>query len=152
MAPRSGSLRLEADAPRTVDLVSTGWRVVEGSVQMSDAFPILSVEDLAAVVGFYELLGFSRTFVFPEPGDPVFVTLERGRDAIGVATRDPADTTTFSYWVYVDDVDATYMTLTARGATSLASPHAEPWGERVASVRDPAGNVVHVGMATEDKG
>jgi uncharacterized glyoxalase superfamily protein PhnB len=130
-----------------------GTRVVGvgGSSLMSRAFPILSVEDLTAVVAFYELLGFSRTYAFPEHGVPVFVTVERQGDAIGVAAREPADSATFSYWVYVDDVDATFTTLVGAGATSVAVPHTEPWGERVASVRDPAGNVVHMGMAAEGK-
>jgi uncharacterized glyoxalase superfamily protein PhnB len=116
---------------------------------MSAAFPILSVEDLTAVVAFYEHLGFSRTYVFPEHGVPVFVTLEREGDAIGITTRDRIDRATFSYWVYVDDVDATFATLIDAGASPIADPHNEPWGERIASVRDPAGNVVHVGMAIE---
>jgi lactoylglutathione lyase len=44
-----------------------------------DSFPILTVDDLAGVVGFYERLGFSRRYAFPAEGDPVFVTLARGR-------------------------------------------------------------------------
>jgi uncharacterized glyoxalase superfamily protein PhnB len=116
---------------------------------MGGAFPILSVDDLAAVVAFYELLGFSRTYAFPDRGDPVFVTLEREGDVIGIATRDPANSDTFSYWAYVDDVDAMFTHLVDHGATAIASPHSVPWGERLASVRDPAGNVVHVGMATD---
>jgi uncharacterized glyoxalase superfamily protein PhnB len=119
---------------------------------MSAAFPILSVEDITAVVAFYELLGFSRTFAFPEHGAPAFLTLEREGDAIGVASRDASASSTFSYWVYVDDVDETYAALIDEGASAVAAPHTEPWGERVASVRDPAGNVVHVGMAIEGEG
>jgi lactoylglutathione lyase len=117
---------------------------------MSGAFPILSVEDLEAVVAFYERLGFSRTYGFPEEGVPAFVTLERGPDTIGVAARNAGDDTTFSYWVYVDDIDATFEELTVAGATTVARPHAEPWGERVATVRDPAGNPVHIGTPTAD--
>jgi uncharacterized glyoxalase superfamily protein PhnB len=119
---------------------------------MSAAFPILSVEDVRAVVAFYELLGFSKTYAFPEDGAPVFVTVERAGDVIGIATRERADSSTFSYWVYVADVDQTFAALTEAGASAVASPHDEPWGERMASVRDPAGHVVHIGMAIEGEG
>jgi lactoylglutathione lyase len=108
------------------------------------AFPIISVNDLPAVRSFYEQLGFSQTFQFPPEGEPAFVTLERGTSAIGIGAGG-ADQDRFAYWVYVDDVDATVARLAATGAVVVAEPRDEPWGERVASVRDPSGNLVHIG-------
>ena len=120
---------------------------------MSDnAFPIIGVGDLPAAVEFYERLGYSQTYAFPPEGKPAFVTVERGGSTIGIATRDGADTERFSYWVYVDDVDGTFAVLTAAGAPVVAVPRTEPWGERVASVRDPDGNVVHVGAPSPAPG
>lgn len=110
------------------------------------SFPILSVDDLPAVVAFYERLGFSTTYAFPEGPAPAFVTVQRGTHTIGIAARDPATEAPFAYWVYVDDVDEAFAALTAAAAPVEAEPRSEPWGERVASVRDPAGNVVHLGM------
>ena len=52
-----------------------------------------------------------------------------------------------SYWVYVDDVDATLEALRASGATVVAEPEDQPWGERVARTRDPEGNLVYLGAA-----
>lgn len=69
----------------------------------------------------------------------------RDGSVLGIATREHADADRFSYWVYVDDVDDTFAKLTAAGATPEEGPRNEPWGERVASVRDPDGNVVHLG-------
>jgi uncharacterized glyoxalase superfamily protein PhnB len=43
------------------------------------------------------------------------------------------------------DVDASFADLRADGAPIVAEPRIEPWGERVASVRDPDGTVVHIG-------
>jgi uncharacterized glyoxalase superfamily protein PhnB len=113
------------------------------------AFPIVSVEDLAATVAFYGRLGFVQTYAFPPEGEPAFVTVERSGTTIGISSRTEADADRFSYWVYVDDVDATYEAMTAAGAPVVAAPRTEPWGERVASVRDPDGNVVHVGAPSE---
>jgi uncharacterized glyoxalase superfamily protein PhnB len=118
----------------------------------AESFPILSVEDLPAVVAFYERLGFSQSYAFPEDGPPGFVVLERNGHSIGIAARDEGTRDRFSYWIYVDDVDSTFAHLTAAGAPTEAEPRTEPWGERVASVRDPDGNVVHVGMTNHRSG
>lgn len=115
-----------------------------------DSFPILTVDDLAGVVGFYERLGFSRRYAFPAEGDPVFVTLARGEQTVGVSARQGENDDRFAYWVYVEDVDAAFADLTASGAAVVAAPRDEPWGERVATVRDPAGTTVHLGAALRD--
>jgi uncharacterized glyoxalase superfamily protein PhnB len=114
---------------------------------MSDSFPILSVDDLPRAVAFYSRLGFAESYRFSEEGAAAFVALERHGCEIGLAARHESGHGAFSYWVYVDDVDATHAELTAAGAPSEAEPRTEPWGERVASVRDPDGNVVHLGRA-----
>jgi uncharacterized glyoxalase superfamily protein PhnB len=116
------------------------------------SFPILGVAALPATVKFYETLGFEQTYAFPADGQPAFVTLERDGSTIGLATRDAADSDKFSYWVYVDDVDSTFAVLTAAGASVIAEPRTEPWGERVASVRDPDGTVVHLGAPSSPSG
>jgi uncharacterized glyoxalase superfamily protein PhnB len=114
-------------------------------VSSHDSFPILSVKDLPAVVDFYERLGFSHSYTFPAEGPAAFVTLERDGRTIGIAARARGHEDRFSYWMYVDDVDGTFADVTAAGAPTEAAPRTEPWGERVASVRDPDGNVVHIG-------
>ena len=103
------------------------------------------MEDLASVVAFYERLGYAQTYVFPPDGPAAFVALERSGSTIGIATRGSAESERFSYWIYVDDVDATFADLRAEGAPVVAEPRTQPWGERLASVRDPDGNVVHLG-------
>jgi lactoylglutathione lyase len=110
----------------------------------NDAFPVFSVPDLVATRRFYEQVGFTRTYQFPPEGEPGFVTMERGSSSIGIGAGDDADR--FAYWVYVDDVDATLETLRAAGAPVVAEPEDQPWGERVARTRDPAGNLVHLGV------
>jgi lactoylglutathione lyase len=45
-------------------------------------------------------------------------------------------------FVYVDDVDHTVSELRAEGTSVLREPTDMPWGERVAFVTDPEGNVV----------
>lgn len=111
------------------------------------AFPIITVADLPATRSFYERLGFAQSYQFPPEGEPGFVTLTRGSDTIGIGAGG-AQGDTFGYWVYVDDVDATFEELRAAGATVVAQPTDEQWDERVARVRDPAGNLVYLGAET----
>ena len=46
------------------------------------------------------------------------------------------------------DVDATLTELRESGAVVVAEPVDQPWGERVAQVRDPAGTLVYLGAPT----
>jgi uncharacterized glyoxalase superfamily protein PhnB len=153
---RSGRLSIRSrqrDTPHRRS-VACGERDKSDDVQpefllvSNESFPIISVDDLDAVVAFYEQLGFSRAYVFPPDGPPAFVTLERGVSTIGISRRDDTNVDRFSYWVYVDDVDASFATARAEGAPVVTAPRTEPWGERVATVRDPDGNVVHLGAPT----
>jgi lactoylglutathione lyase len=109
------------------------------------AFPIIAVRDLPATRRFYEQLGFSQTYQFPSDGEAGFVTMERGTSTIGIGTAGTADDERFGYWVYVDDVDTALAAIRASGAPIVEEPIDQPWGERVAQVRDPAGNLVYLG-------
>ena len=66
---------------------------------------------------------------------------------IGIAASDDPDANRSAYWVSVDDVDMSFAELRSIGAEVVSEPRDEPWGERVASVRDPEGNLVHIGAA-----
>jgi len=115
-------------------------------------FPILITADLRAALGFYrDLLGATVTYEFPGPdGEPGYVGLELGSCHLGIG-RDPEapaePSERFSLWVYADDCDAAVERLRAAGVTIVAEPVDQPWGERVARVLDPDGNLVIVGQA-----
>jgi lactoylglutathione lyase len=115
-------------------------------------FPILTTKNLRAMLGFYrDQLGATVTYEFPGPdGEPGYVALELGDSQLGLG-RDPAATAPaserFSLWVYADDCDAAVARLRTAGAQILAEPADQPWGERIARVLDPDGNVVIVGQA-----
>lgn len=111
-----------------------------------DAFPIVTVRDLDANRRVYEPLGFAEGYRFPPEQDAVFITMERTTSTIGIGSESWGDDDDrFAYWVYVDNVDATVAMLREAGATVLAEPEDQPWGERIARVRDPEGTVVVLG-------
>jgi uncharacterized glyoxalase superfamily protein PhnB len=51
----------------------------------------------------------------------------------------------FSLWVYASDCDAAIERLRSGGVKIVEDPVDQPWGERVARVHDPDGNVVIIG-------
>ncbi|HYJ24643.1 MAG TPA: VOC family protein [Acidimicrobiia bacterium] len=121
---------------------------------IESAFPILSTPDLARALGFYEeLLGGTVIYRFPDDGDARYVGLDLGSSHLGIGAEPDLDaesaTQRFALWVYVNDCDALIETSRAAGVTILEEPVDQPWGERVARVADPDGNIVIIGARGE---
>jgi lactoylglutathione lyase len=113
-------------------------------------FPMLSAEDFDASVRFYrDLLGGVEAYRFPED-EPAFVTLRFGDSELGIGAmrgtpihgerQRPATGHRIELCLYVDDVDATIAAAAAHRV--LLEPTDQPWGERIAYVEDPDGNLV----------
>ncbi|WP_246357346.1 VOC family protein [Pyxidicoccus fallax] len=117
-------------------------------------FPMLSTESLERATAFYrDLLGGTETFRIPEEGPPVFLTLKLGESELGLGAITgepplhgqrlrPAQGHRIELCVYVDDVDATVERLRAAGVRIVTEPADQVWGERIAYVMDPDGNLV----------
>jgi lactoylglutathione lyase len=115
-------------------------------------FPMLSAGDLAGSIAFYrDLLGGVEEYRFPED-DPVFVTLRLGESEVGIGAlsdapvhgmaQRPASGHRIELCVYVGDVDATVDAARAADVPVVLEPVDQPWGERIAYVADPDGNLV----------
>jgi lactoylglutathione lyase len=120
------------------------------------AFPVLYARDVERVAGFYARLGFAEHFRLPdETGAAGYIALRRGAAELGVTTEasprllagvEPGPGPRHELFVYVDDVDATLAQLRDAGCAVLREPADMPWGERLAFVQDPEGNVVTLAM------
>jgi lactoylglutathione lyase len=116
------------------------------------AFPVLYAKDVERVAAFYASLGFEERFRLPdETGAAGFVSLKREMAGLGVTTEasprmlagvEPGPGPRHELFVYVEDLDATLAGLRGAGVTTLRDPADMPWGERLAFVEDPEGNVV----------
>jgi lactoylglutathione lyase len=116
-------------------------------------FPMLSATDMATSIAFYrDLLGGVEGYRFPED-DPVFVTLRLGESEIGIGgvsdtplhglPQRPATGHRVELCVYVEDVDeAVDAARDARAPVVVLEPVDQPWGERIAYISDPDGNLV----------
>jgi lactoylglutathione lyase len=116
-------------------------------------FPILTTRRLGPMLAFYrDLLDAKVEYEFPAPdGEPGYVGLQLGDAHLGIG-RDPDSTAPasarFSLWVYAADCDVAVERLRGAGVKIVAEPADQPWGERIARVRDPDGNDVLIGQRT----
>ncbi len=111
-------------------------------------FPIISTTDLPRALRFYrDLLGGTVAFEFPDPtGQPAYVGIDLAESHLGIG-QDPGAPgpdvpKSMSLWIYADDCDAAIEQLRAAGVTITVEPADQPWGERIARVRDFDGNEV----------
>jgi lactoylglutathione lyase len=120
------------------------------------AFPVLYAKDVDAVAVFYGRLGFREHVRMPAPdGSAGYVGLAREGAELAITSEEspralagvePGPGPRHELFVYVDDVDAAVTELRDAGATVLREPADMPWGERVAFVADPEGNVVSLAV------
>lgn len=112
---------------------------------------VIFVEDLDTCMKFYrDVLGFQTTFnddvsyAFQVGGhDFVVLKVSAAVAMVGeaVLALDQAAGHRVLLCAGVDDVDATYEALTAKGLTFIKAPDSKPWGRRTAYFADPEGNL-----------
>lgn len=110
-------------------------------------FPIVTSRDLARLIAFYEAaLDAVVDYRFGADGQDDYVSLRLGAAALGIGrvAQTPVAGDRIALWFYVDDVDASFAAWTRLGGAVEQSPTDMPWGERVAQVRDPDGNLVNL--------
>jgi catechol 2,3-dioxygenase-like lactoylglutathione lyase family enzyme len=100
----------------------------------------LSTSDMARAVRFYTALGFPIRY----GGETAaFTSFRVGPGSLNLARaagRAPAGSARIIF--YVDDVDAMYAHVLARGMTPEAAPRDATWGERYFHLTDPDGHAL----------
>ena len=114
-------------------------------------FPILSTRNLPRLLDFYVAgLDAQVAYQFPDEGDVAFVSVDVAGGHLGLGADEhagDADTAQrAALWLYADSCDDAVARLVSYGATVVTHPEDMPWGERVADVRDPDGNLLHIGQ------
>jgi PhnB protein len=64
--------------------------------------------------------------------------------------HEPYQPMSSTFYLYVPDVDATYRQALAAGATSIAAPADQPYGDRSGGVKDPFGNQWYLATHIKD--
>jgi len=124
---------------------------------MKFAYAIFYVPDVAQAIDFYErAFGFQRGFVHEsgeygelQTGQTTLsfasLTLAPGNLPGGVTPTNPQQPPpAFEVAFSTDDVAAAYTRATAAGAAAASPPKVKPWGQTVAYVRDPWGNLIEL--------
>jgi predicted enzyme related to lactoylglutathione lyase len=110
--------------------------------------PIIVTADLDRLIGFYTgLLGATEVMRFPEEGDAFYVGLEVGASELGISSDSgvsPGDPGRMLLSIEVPDVDALLPQVEGLGGTATSGANDMPWGQRVAHIKDPDGNVVNL--------
>jgi predicted enzyme related to lactoylglutathione lyase len=110
--------------------------------------PIIVTSDLERLRTFYtELLGATVAERVPEEGPVFFVGLRLGDSHLGLvsdADVSPGAPTRVVLSIDVPDVEALLPRVTALGGRAGSGANDMPWGQRVAHIKDPDGNVVNL--------
>ncbi|XVU28148.1 VOC family protein [Actinoplanes sp. CA-054009] len=115
---------------------------------MTSIQPIASTPDLPRLRTFYEkVLGASQTLRVPDEGPEFYVELRIGATTLGIAHNEKTQVGAPVRVILsadVPDVDALLATVEAAGGTVPGPPNDMPWGQRVAHVLDPDGNMLNL--------
>jgi PhnB protein len=115
--------------------------------------PHLSVKGAARLIDFLKkTFGATEVYRFPAPdGSIMHAELKIGDSTLmlGEASQD-CSAMPSSFYVYVKDADATYRTALDAGGETLEGPTNQFWGDRMASIKDFAGNKWMIATHVED--
>jgi predicted enzyme related to lactoylglutathione lyase len=115
---------------------------------MTSIQPIVSTPDLPRLRAFYEkVLGATQTLRVPEEGPEFYVELRIGATTLGLVQEEKTQIgapVRIILSADVADVDALLPTVESAGGTVPGQPNDMPWGQRVAHVLDPDGNMLNL--------
>ena len=116
--------------------------------------PYLVTEDAAAFLDFLANAfgAVERLRVPMAQGGIGHAEVEIGGDVVMLSDAVPPDypVTNSQIHLYVEDVDGVYAQALSAGATSVAEPSDQYYGDRIARVLDPCGNTWSVATHVED--
>ena len=106
--------------------------------------PYLVVDDAAAYLDFLATAfdGVERMRMEMPGGVIGHAEVEIGGSVVMVSDAAPPDfpPTEAQLHLYVEDVDRTYVVAVKAGATAVADPEDQPYGDRIARILDQSGN------------
>jgi lactoylglutathione lyase len=124
---------------------------------MRFGYTILYVADVPASLDFYERALDQRRRFLHESGQ--YAELETGDTALALAAHElaasnlpgvyrpeerPSTRPSFEVCFVTKDVQAAFDRAVEEGAEAVSPPQTKPWGQDVAYVRDPDGNLVEL--------
>ncbi len=116
--------------------------------------PYLVAEDAAGLIEFLaNAFGAVERVRMPMPdGSIAHAEVEIGGAAVMLGSAMPPEfpPTTAQIHLYVEDADGAYAQAVSAGATGVAEPADQFYGDRIARILDPAGNTWSIATHIED--
>jgi PhnB protein len=136
-------MRLKRRSAMAVKPIPEGYHTVT---------PFVSVKGAAKLIDFLkQAFGAQEIMRMPGPnGQVIHAELTIGNSRLMVDDPRQGEPTRSSFYLYVDDADATYQRALKAGAASVREPTDEFYGDRAAIVRDAFGNTWSVATHKED--
>jgi predicted enzyme related to lactoylglutathione lyase len=110
--------------------------------------PVIVTADLDRLLAFYTgLLGAQENIRFPADGPVFYVGLALADSELGISSDtsvEPGSPGRMLLSIEVPDVDALLPKVADLGGESTSGANDMPWGQRVAHIKDPDGNVVNL--------
>jgi predicted enzyme related to lactoylglutathione lyase len=110
--------------------------------------PVIVTHDIERLTAFYTtLLSAAHTMRYPEDGPAFYIGLQVGNSELGLSSAAevrPGDPGRILLSIEVPDVDAVLPRVAELGGTAESGANDMPWGQRVAHIKDPDGNVVNL--------
>ena len=110
--------------------------------------PIIVTADLDRLLAFYTgLLGAQENFRHPDDGPVFYVGLALGSSELGLvsdATVQSGSPGRMLLSIEVPDVDTLLERVVSLGGHVQGQANDMPWGQRVAHIADPDGNVINL--------
>jgi predicted enzyme related to lactoylglutathione lyase len=110
--------------------------------------PIIVTNDIERLSAFYTaLLSAAHTMRYPEDGPAFYIGLQVGNSELGLSSAaevQPGDPGRILLSIDVPDVDAVLPRVIELGGTADSGANDMPWGQRVAHIKDPDGNIVNL--------
>src|SRR5437868_1730378 len=117
--------------------------------------PYLTVQEAAQLINFVKQ-AFAATETFRTTGSAGGIHAEaRIGDSmvmIGGGGAWKGEPMPAAIYLYMEDVDAVYRRALEAGAASLTEPEDQPYGDRMAGVKDQFGNVWYIATHQKDEG
>ncbi len=110
--------------------------------------PIIVTPDIERLRAFYaSLLGAEQIYRYPEEGPPFYIGLRCGDSELGLSADSGVtvgEPGRMLLSIEVPDVDVALPKVEDLGGTATSGANDMPWGQRVAHIKDPDGNVVNL--------
>ncbi len=105
--------------------------------------PYLIVRGAAELIDFLkQAFGATETLRTPTPGGRIHAEVKLGDSMVMMGDASPEwEPMPGSIYLYLADTDAVYQRALQAGATTLMAPADQDYGDRMAGVKDPFGNV-----------